>query len=206
MQILVDGQERSVPETQGLTVGEVLVGIKSSLEGSGRMVVGITRDGELVAPEDLNGVLTEAVDKYSQIEFQTAEPVELAKNSLIACKEFLAQIEGTCREVTMYLHQAQIQSAMEQMGPMFTRLNDAFRGLQGTFQLLKIDPESVELASGHAGKFMTVLVNKLREIKSALENRDYVGLADLFEYELGPVIQEWQELVDHLLEGLSAQE
>jgi len=200
MRISVDGQTQSTLETTGLTVGELLARLRNALDPSGRMIVGIVCDGQEITPEAVGSLLTESVDKYSEIDFQTAQPKELAKNSLVACKEILAQIEGNCREVVVYLRQAQIQPAMELMGPMFTKLNDSYKGLQGTFQLLKIDPESVELSSGHAGKFMTGLIAKLREVKSALENRDYVGLADQFEYELGPAIAEWQTLVNHLLE------
>ncbi len=201
MQISIDGQERSALETRGLTVGEVLTQLKESLATTGRMIVGIVCDGRVVAPDELNAVLAVPVEKYTEIDFQTAQPGDLARNSLVACKEVLALIEGNCREVVVYLRQAQVQPAMELMGPMFTKLNDAYRGLQGTFQLLGIDPESIELSSGHAGKFMSALVERLREIKNALENRDYVGLADQFEYELEPTILQWQELVDHLLDS-----
>ncbi|MFA5866023.1 MAG: hypothetical protein WC975_15220 [Phycisphaerae bacterium] len=203
MVISIDGQKYSQTEVKDQTVGDLLVDIRASLADSGRMIVSIVCDGKVLEPDQISAVLQEAVEKYLEIDFQTAVPRQLARDSLEACREFLLDIEETVRQIVDHLRQAQVQEAMELMGPMFGRLNDSYRGLQGTFQLLKIDPESVELSAGNAGRFMTGLVEKLRQIKLALENKDYVGLTDLFEYELAPTISEWRELNNHLLENLS---
>jgi len=202
MQIMVDGQERPQTDLKGRTIGDILLEIKRGVSTSGRIVVGIICDGEAVSPERIQDVLKETADRYGLIDFQTAQPKELARNSLLACREFLNDIEHGSRDIVADLQQSQVQTAMGRMGPMFSKLNDAYRGLQGTMQLLNIDPESVELSSGTAGKFMTALVDKLRNVKEALENQDYVSWADLFQYELDPAIVEWRQLVDHLLESL----
>lgn len=204
MQITIDGQEVTTLDTTGRTVGELLAELRASLAGTGRMIVGIVCDSEPVEPEQVKALLDEPIDKYAQIDFQTAQPAELARSSLEACRQFLVEIEQTAREVIDSLRQAQVQEAMGQMSPLFTRLNDAYRGLQGTFELFKIDPESIELSSGDAARFMSSLRDKLAQIRDTLENHDYVELADLFEYELTPAIKQWQELNEHLLETISS--
>jgi F420-dependent methylenetetrahydromethanopterin dehydrogenase len=205
MFISVDGQKRPNVAAKGQTVGEVLDKVRESLAGSGRMIVGIVCDGQILDPEEITGVLKEHVDRYAEIDFQTAIPAELARTGLEASREFLADIEQTSVEVVDHLHQSQVQEARPKIADMFEKLGNAFRGLQGTFQLLGLDPESIELSSGDAKKFMLGLGGTLRQVRDALENQDYVAFADLLEYELAPALKEWQELIDHLLETLSAE-
>lgn len=205
MAISIDGEEQSAVAAQGQTVGEVLARIKAALAGSGRMIVAIVCDGEPLAPDQIAGVLEEKAERYRDIDFQTAVPVELARTSLAASRAFVMDIARTSGQVVDEIHQSQLQEARVKIADMFGKLGGAFQGLQGTFQLMKIDPESVELASGSAKKFMTGLAGTLRQIRDALENQDYVGFADLLEYELTPALKEWEELVDQLLETLAAE-
>jgi len=203
MLITIDGQQVENFETSDCTIGDVLANVKNGLSGSGRMIVSIICDGQTLVPEKIETVLRQPATTFSQIDFQTAEPSELARNSLDACLDLLIDIEKNCASVVEFLQQAQVQEAMNLMNDLFFKLQSAFQGMEGIYKLLGIDPESVELASGNAQKFNADLIKKLQDVKLALENRDYVGLADLFQYELIPIVQQWQELINHLLETVS---
>jgi hypothetical protein len=202
MYVKIDGVENTQIQTDDQTIGDIVMQARNVLDGSGRMIVGITCNGETITPEKINEIMSDSISNYQEVEFQTAFPIDLAKNSLYACREFLKDITDTLHQSIDKLHQSQIQEAMSLLGPMFGKLNDTYRGVMGTFQLMNIDPESIELANGNAKKFMNDLVRKLQEIKQSLENQDYVQLTDLFEYELLPVVTEWQKMIDNVSEFL----
>lgn len=56
-------------------------------------------------------------------------------------------------------------------------------------------------AGGKYGGFETEgMTNFLAEVLEAVENSDYVLLADLIEYEIMPIVDEWGKKLDGILE------
>jgi hypothetical protein len=202
MVISIDGEEYPHLNNAGRTLGDLLKEVKASLAADGKMVVGILCDGNLLAPDTITTSLKQAVETFSTIEFQSSKPEDLARNSLDACRNNVGEIEGRIDSVVGKLQKSEVQSAMNELGLLFGCLNDTYRGLQGIFQLMKIDPQGVELSTGSAEKAMVGIVSQLKDIKAAIENHDYVQLADLFQYELGPTVKQWNQIIDNLLDVL----
>jgi len=200
MLISIDGEEYSQLKTEGRTLGDLLKEVKATLAADGRMVVGIVCDGNMLSPDDLTASLQKSAETFSTIDFHSSKPEELARNSLEACRGNVDEIETLIDTVVAKLQKSEVQSAMNELGSLFGRLNDTYRGLQGIFQLMKIDPQSVELATGSAEKAMVGMVSQLKDIKTAIENHDYVQLADLFQYELKPALKQWYQIIDNLLD------
>ena len=206
MLISIDGEERSELVGEGRTLGEVLGDAKGLLHDSGRMIVGIECDGRVLTAQEVDRSLAEQADKYWQINFQTAVAAHLAQAALEAVRLCLDHIDEMSDEVSQLLSQSQIRSAMQQMGPLFGAWNDAYQGLFNTLTLLGVDPESVELPTGTAASLMGGLTEQLREVKSSLENQDYVQLADILSYELRPLAKDCRVIIDSLLERLTEED
>lgn len=198
MTISIDGQENKQLETTGRTIGDVLNEAKKMLADSGRIIVSIVCDGETILPDQITQTSAEPVEKYVSVDFQTVEPDELVRSSLATCKDFITTIQRDLAEVVNNLRQSRVQDAMVKIGPIFALLNQTHRGIFNVFKLMDTDPGSIELSWGTAEQLLTGLVDHLQQIKQALQNNDYVQLADLFEYELGTMLERWQELIDHM--------
>ncbi|NLE30453.1 MAG: DUF348 domain-containing protein [Phycisphaerae bacterium] len=198
MTISIDGQEITQLETTGRTVGDILNEVRASLLDHGRMIVTIICDGQTVTPDQITETLAQPVEKYSSIDFQSADPNELLQNSLAACQEFMIAIRKDLAEVVDGFRQSRVQEAVKSMGPIFGLLNQMYQGVFGIFKLINRDPESVEFSWGTADQLFTGMVDQLRQIKQSLENNDYVQLADLLEYEMGTMLERWQELIDRM--------
>jgi hypothetical protein len=198
MTISIDGQENKQLETTGRTIGDVLDEAKKILADSGRIIVSIVCDGETILPDQIKQTSAEPASKYTSIDFQTAMPDELVRSSLATCKDFITTIQRDLAEVVDCLRQSRVQDAMVKIGPIFALLNQTHRGIFNVFKLMDVDPGSIELSWGTAEQLLTGLVDHLQQIKQALQNNDYVQLADLFEYELGTMLERWQELIDHM--------
>jgi len=203
MLISIDGQEYPNLPGEGRTLGQVLDEVKDVVAERGKIIVGIECDGQEVPPDQVDQSLTEHADKYWQINFQTVVPATLAAEVLKAARNTLRQIDRDSQVVAERLNQSQIKEAMEVMGSLFGFWSDVYRAVFHTMQLLKIEAEGIELANGTADMIMSRLHQQLRDVKTTLENRDYVQLADLLSYELIPLATEWQKLVDILLGKLT---
>ena len=198
MAISIDGQENKQLETTGRTIGDVLNEARTILNADGKIIVSIVCDGETIEPDQLTETMAQPVEQYSTIDFQTAAPDELIRSSLATCRDFIVTIRQDLAEVVDGFRQSRVQEAMARMGPIFALLNQTHRGIFGVFKLMDLEPASVELSWGTAEQLLTGLVDHLQQIKQSIENNDYVQLADLLEYEMGTMLERWQELIDHI--------
>jgi hypothetical protein len=203
MVVSIDGEECTHLKTEGGTLGDLLKTVKNVLADQGRMVVGIVCDGNLLAPDVIESFLQQSMETFTRVDFQTSKPDLLAKNSLEACREYIAEITDRIDDVVEKFQKTSVQEAVSELGPIFARLNETYRGLQGIFQLMKTDPQGIELSTGSAEKAMIGVVSLLKEIKKALENHDYVQLGDLLQYELRPTVLQWNQIIDNLSELLN---
>ena len=205
VQITIDGQATDEIINGTQTLGQVLEKVKGILQNSGRMIIAIKCNEHILKPEEVESALGRSVEQYETIDFQTASPAQLARDALQASKELLEQTVQQVNKLVEYLQQSQIPQAMEQMGTTFQALNNIYQGINGCLQLLKVEPESIELSTINAARLFTKITGQLQDIKSALANRDYVQLADLLAYELVPTMNNCNELIDVLLSNIPKQ-
>lgn len=91
-------------------------------------------------------------------------------------------------------------AAEDEANHYFAQVLEALRWLLQTgdhaCQVLKVDWEKVH-AAGRAGvnQYFQELQGLLSEMQEMAEEEDYVMLADLMEYELLPLVREWQEIL-----------
>jgi predicted house-cleaning noncanonical NTP pyrophosphatase (MazG superfamily) len=58
--------------------------------------------------------------------------------------------------------------------------------------------QAVSLRRGQTSKYLHSLQGLLDEMLEISEDEDYILLADLMEYELLPMVREWQEILRNL--------
>lgn len=198
MQIVIDGNVVSI-DPENKTFGEILNAVQEGLKDTDRMVVSVKCDEKILTPEQITAVLQEPADKFEYIEFQTANPKELARDALSASKELLQTTKEQIDLIVEYLPSSP-NRAMEIIGDMFTKFNTAHQGIHGTLKLFNIDPASIELSRGNANTLFDRTIEHLTQIKQSLIDKDSSTLADILQYELKPTIDTYLELVDSLSE------
>ena len=92
----------------------------------------------------------------------------------------------------------------EEANHYFAQVLEALRWLlqtgENACQVLNLDLAKAALpASTPVFRYLRDLENLLEEMQEIAEEEDYVMLADLMEYELLPMVQEWQKI----LQGIS---
>jgi hypothetical protein len=203
MLITIDGKEMPDMNGEGQVLAEVLTNAKKSLEGTGRMVVAIECDGRNLPPEEIEKALRGPATTYWQVNFVTTNPLKLAADALNATSAILAEVQQLNETTANLLSQSQIKDAMGMMGQLCSRWNDAYKGVYNVIRLLGLDPAAIELSTTTAEKVMGRLGEHLQQVKVTLETQDYVQLADILNYELGPQVDDWRTIVNSLLERVT---
>jgi hypothetical protein len=193
MPVTVDDAPLQTDELGLLTVGQVL----SHLQRANRLVVHVLIDGMEPDLDRLSDVRKSPLQDHN-VFIETSDPREMATGIL---REVEAQLREAARirnETVDLLQKNQNVRAMEKLSGCFTIWQHAQRSLLGTAQLLKLDLSSVVVEGQPLAALMGEFTSLLREIKLALENRDFVTLGDLLLYETTQTDDKWRSALAEL--------
>jgi len=188
--VCVDHESLAVRELGLRTVGEVL----SHLQKGKRLVVQVVLDGQEPAVEELGAVRQTSLEGHS-LYVETADPRELAVQVL---EEVAGQIEqaGPMKaEAAELLQRNQPGRALEKLGVCLRAWHNAQESIVKTAELLRLDPAEISVDGRPLGEMLDEFAGKLRQIKSALEQRDFVLLSDVLLYETAEAQGQWQAAV-----------
>ena len=191
MSVTVDHEDLAVDAIGLTTVGQVL----THLQRDNKLVVNLLIDG---ARPDLTQMPRVRVAPLAghTLYIETAEPQAIALDVLADVDAELDEGERLRAEVVDHLHRNAPAPAMERLSGCFTIWNAARESLEKTTQLLRINLESIRLADGGTlAESLAGFAAHLRQVKAALEDRDYVTLADVLAYEMTETTDRWRQAV-----------
>jgi hypothetical protein len=188
MSVTVDHENLEV-ESLGLrTIGQVL----SHLQRDNRLVVNLLIDGRQPDLDRLPQVRQSPLNGLTLF-IETAEPREMAL-------EVIAEVESQLREADRLKGEAVdlLQKsdggarAMEKLSGCFSTWHNAQDAVEKVARLLRLDLDGVCVD----GRSLTALVEEfsgqLRQVRQALEHRDFVTLGDVLAYEMTETTTQWR--------------
>jgi predicted DNA-binding protein (UPF0251 family) len=194
MTVMVDQQPLAVEELGLSTVGQVLCHVHKGR----RLVVSLLIDGEEPDLERMAAVRQSLV-KGRTLFIETADPTQLAGQLLTDVGQRMVEAERLRIETAELLQRNEPPAAMEKLRGCLTLWQHAQEAVGKVAQLLRIDLGSVHVAgSGSVGSVLEQFAEELRQVKSALEQRDFVALADVLLYEMAENGQRWAEALGAL--------
>lgn len=190
MSVIVDDEDLAVEQMGLTTVGQVL----HHVQRDRRLVVHVLLDG---AEPDLSqvGRLRAAPLAGHTLFIETAEPREVALDVLADVDAGLDDADRLKAEVVEHLQSNAPAAAMERLSGCLTAWNAARESIEKTTQLLRIDVEGIRLDDRTLAESLAAFAGQLRQVRSALEARDYVALADVLAYEMTRTTDEWRQAV-----------
>jgi hypothetical protein len=187
MSVTVDHEHLEV-ELLGLrTVGQVL----SHLQRDNRLVVNLLIDGREPDLDHLCEVKRVPVNAHTLF-IETAEPRDMALEVLAETESQLADADRLKGEaVDLLRRNGAASKAMEKLSGCFRTWHNAHESVVKTAQLLRIDLERVRVEDATLAEFLSDFTAQLRQIKLALEARDFVTLGDVLSYDLADAGAKW---------------
>ena len=191
MSVTVDDQPLATENLGLKTIGQVLSHLKKDRD---RLVVHVLVDGK---EPDLKRF--RAIKKYPlsahTVFIETADPKDVARQFLDEVEAQLSEAERLKKESTRLLHRNQYAPAMEKLGGCFKTWQHAQESLLKTAQLLRVDPESIKVHGRALTELIAEFTHHVRQIRSALDGRDFVTLSDLLADKMSRVVQQWRDAI-----------
>ncbi len=202
MQVYLDNEPYELTCSEQMTIGQVVDQVKTALPDRQRMLVAVRCDGQDVAPDRLDTVLGESVDRYEKLELETSSPWDLAASALSGAGELFSETQGLIEQTVDLLNQGQTTRAMDLLGNCLRVWNQASETVRRTAQLVGLNLDQIVVAGQPISEVFTKLREQLSSVKESLEGRDYVLLADILQYEVPATAQQWQQMIQAVLEQI----
>ena len=190
MSVTVDHEKLEVDRLGLRTVGQVL----SHLTRDNRLVVNLLIDGEEPDLDQLS--LVKQVPLHAHTLFiETAEPRDMALEVLGETEAQLHEADRLKGEAVDLLRRSgAANKAMEKLSGCFRTWQNAHESVVKTAQLLRLDLDQVRVDDDQQNtlaEFLADFTAQLRQIKLALEARDFVSLGDVLEYDMAGGAEKW---------------
>lgn len=185
------------PET---TIGQLIGAAKVRLQGTHEMVLGVRCDDEEVPSEQLDDVIPLACSLFDSVRVITGDAREVVADALMVTRRALATTYAQTRSVCEKLAAGSIQAAMQEMVECSCVWSRVHQAVVQSCSLLSINPSSALIAGRPLAEWLGDIAKMLIGIKSAMESRDYVLLADILRYEIDDVLGGWEQMLEGLIE------
>jgi hypothetical protein len=199
MSIMVD-HEPLAADVLGLrTVGQVL----SHVQRDNRLVVQLLIDGREPDLDQMTRVRQAMLTGHT-LYIETAEPQEMALEVLGEVESQLAEVDRLKSDACELLQQGNPGKAMEKLSGCFSIWHAAQEAVLKVAQLLRVDLSALRVSDVSLAEMAAAFGDRLRDIRSALENRDFVMLADTLEFEMTETSAQWRAAVESLRSVIGA--
>jgi hypothetical protein len=204
MKIIVDGKDERETAPGGAGLGEVYAEVATRLYDGGRTVVGLSIDGRDLTDEEQDKLLAGEDVGGSTLELRTMETRTLACETLSEVEKHCLVLREAIEMTVKLLGRGERPKALEEFKPALELWVAVFEAVIRTCTLVRVDNHE-DLGGDTLGAGYARMVKVLNEVQTSLRGQDWVKLADVLEYEVLPVLDQWQKLVGAIRARLQGQ-
>lgn len=190
-EIYLDGGRLEFEDTAGDSpVRELVELLERELSQLNRCILEVSVDGERVAEWRSDKVLARPLSGCSSLSFTTVPVEKLALDGMDTLREYMGVIRENIVACAMELRMGRPAAGLL-MGSVFdglievVRTAEAVAGAGARYGL--------ELFGAGVDRYFGPLAGRLEELDSARTSEDTVAMADILEYEIGPLVTEMEE-------------
>ncbi len=186
MSVVIDREPLAVRELGLQTVGQVLAHVAKE----NRLVVQVLIDGQEPDIEQFGTVRATPIDGRT-IFIETANSAELAISVLDEVVDQLNSAEQSKQNAAELLQQGQTNKALCELGVCIRAWQHAQESIVKVLELLRVDAADVVVNDQPLEVCLANFSLQLRQIKTFLEQRDFVSLGDTLLYETCDTTASW---------------
>jgi hypothetical protein len=185
--------------------GELMERVSRQALKTGEQVLRVKLNGEDLTGKDRSHLKQMPIAEIQQIEIQTGNPKILARSSLYSVADFLEKLLKELQHTAEYFRLGDSEKSNRSFVRCLDGLQVFMHTLEQCRRLLGISFELMYVPSNSESYEITVAENrrKLFEVLDGMieaqTNQDWILLADLLEYELIPVLEDWRQIIPIIL-------
>jgi hypothetical protein len=198
MTVFVDDQPAALT---GQTLEALLAAARDHLAASGRVVVDVVMDGEALTETQLSQPEQVTTDG-AEVRLYTADPAELAVDTLEQVKARLGEAAQMHERAAELLQQDQPSEGLQKVAEAIEVWLQTQQAVQHSGELLGLDLGQMSIDGRAMSDVTSDLAQQLRSLKDMLESGDTVALADALAYEWPETVQQWDRLVQTMIDAI----
>jgi len=199
MKIIIDGYEDLVIAEENETLGQLITQLEEWIKDNKRVIVQTKLEGKSLSEKDKKILLNRKVSQFKILELSTVNLWQWAIDSLEEIKIYLPEIARQMEKVSFLIQQGNYKSAFSLLGRytgLWDEINEALGKIEKIFAL---DYTQILLKEEKTSYEMRQMVQFLKRAKRAIEDKDFLTLADVLEYELAPRIREKKRAIEEMI-------
>lgn len=199
MRVSFDGKEAdSIASVGSGTVGQAYDASVGEVNRMGRTVLEVRLDGKLVASDERSTVFDRSVDEFEEMLLETVKTHDLVRAALTESRRHLTLCRDALRSSHTLLAASQQVKALKTLKPtldVWMAVCEAVAKISILMGTNLTDPIVEDISVEGAQREVVEVLGRTREI---FENKDWVGLSDLIEYEFLPLVTRWEKVCQAL--------
>lgn len=199
MQVTINDQSLPVDFSHLRNLEEALLELNDKFIPSGQQLFQVQVNGQFFTERYPRESRYVTLGEVSTLELKTVSDTDLARSILTdAAHQGETLVQALEKSAALFR-----LAAEDEANHYFAQVLEALRWLiqtgEGACQVLDVQLDQVTTPQfGNVSDFLKRFPALLDEMLQVFEEEDYILLADLMEYELLPMVQEWQKILSHI--------
>ncbi|MEK6677757.1 MAG: hypothetical protein AABZ47_19155 [Planctomycetota bacterium] len=200
MEVFVDHSKLNESFDGTRTVQDAVRVVQEHACSPGRLVVRLQFDGQDIKAEGMTAALQCDASALTRLDVFTASRGELVIDTMNQASLSLQETEEGCHQAAEMLGQGKVQEGMDTLAECLRIWQQVHQAVIGSIEMLGLDIMEATFQDAPLLDAVTKPKAVLFQIRDALKVNDHVLLADLLEYELSDVTNQWFSIIAHLRE------
>jgi hypothetical protein len=199
MQVTLNDQTLPVDLSHLRNLEEVLLELNEKFIPDGQQLFQVEVNGEFFTERYPRESRYVPLGEVARLDLKTVSDTDMARAILNdAASQALTLVQALEKSAALFR-----LAAEDEANHYFAQVLEALRWLlqtgEGACQVLDVDmAQATSPQTGDVSEFLKRFQDLLEEMLQVYEEEDYILLADLMEYELLPMVQEWQKILSLL--------
>ena len=190
MSVTVDQAVLPAQQMGLATVGQVLAHLKRE----NRVIVNVFIDGQSPDLRKIRAIKRSPLAGHD-VRIETADPRQIAHQVLDEVEAQLVEVDRLTSESVALLEKKQLAPAVEKLGGCFTAWRHVQEAIFKVAQLRRIDIQTIKVQGRAFTDLIAEFAQRLREMRLALDGRDFAALRDLLTHKMDPVADQWRDAI-----------
>lgn len=203
MIITLDGRRVDESATTDGSLQALIDHVRAAHAGD-RLIISVSVDGQRLGDADLTSSLEQPVAGHAQIDLESGDRFQLVRDALRGLAQEFETAAGQLPGIADRLSTDDVAAAIHDVGTFVSLWQTSHRVIAQCSGLLAVDLTLREHEARPVRAWLDDLVDKLTELRSALEAHDTVLLADLVRYEFPALAATWQTLLSNVAAQVDA--
>lgn len=203
MAVFLDNTPFDTPSTARI-VRDVIDAARPQLEKDGRLIVTLGHNGSAVPDNGVDAMLDHPLADIERLDLLSASKCDLAATAMEAAGQLLCDTRARQAAIIDMLAADDTDSALSTLASCLQDWGQAHAGTVQIISLMNIDVESLMVGGRPGTEILHEVVEHLTQLRSCIQEQDYVLLGDTLQYELLPFFEDWERLVAALAEQVTA--